>query len=120
MPAGEHLPHIDEHSTEIGASAGATWEALLQVMDRSFDSPATARGSRLLGCADTSASGPRPLARGSAFPGFHIEVADRPTELTGGDPLSLGQGDVCGIALSPSDLERADTLRGDGLGALGG
>ena len=82
MPtAQQHLPHVDEHATEIAAGADAVWEALLKVADSSFDSPSTARTSRLLGCADTSASGPRPLAPGSAFPGFHVEVADRPREL---------------------------------------
>ena len=82
MAAGQqHLPHIDEHTIGIGAGADAVWEALLKVADGSFDSPTTARTARLLGCTDTSASGPRPLAPGSAFPGFHVEAADRPREL---------------------------------------
>lgn len=32
--------------------------------------------ARLLGCADTVASGPRPLAEGSTLPGFHVEEAE--------------------------------------------
>ncbi len=82
MPASEQrLPHIDEHSTEIATSPGAAWEALLRVVEGSFGSTTTARVARLLGCADISASGPRPLATGSAFPGFHVESAERPHEL---------------------------------------
>jgi len=37
--------------------------------------------ARLLGCADVDSSGPRPLATGSTFPGFHVEAAERPREL---------------------------------------
>jgi hypothetical protein len=75
------LPHVDEHSTEIAASADAVWEALLRVVESSFGSTATGRVARLLGCADVSDSGPRPLATGSALPGFHVETAERPGEL---------------------------------------
>ncbi|MET0305527.1 MAG: hypothetical protein ABW196_04765 [Solirubrobacterales bacterium] len=82
MPAGaQHLPHVDEHSTEIAASPEATWEALLRVVEGSFSSARTGRVARLLGCADVEASGPRPLATGSAFPGFHVESAECPREL---------------------------------------
>lgn len=80
MPAQtEHLPHVDEHSTVIEADPGVTWDALLRVADRS--SASTRRISRLLGCADVVASGPRPLASGSTLPGFHVETAERPREL---------------------------------------
>lgn len=82
MPIGlERLPHIDEHSVEIAAGPEATWEALLRVAEGSFGSTATGRVARLLGCADVDTSGPRPLAAGSAFPGFHVEQADRQAEL---------------------------------------
>jgi hypothetical protein len=81
MATAEPLPHVDEHATEVSAGAGATWEALLAVVERSFSAPASARGSRLLGCADTEPGGPRPLTAGSAFPGFHVEVARPPREL---------------------------------------
>jgi hypothetical protein len=77
----ERLPHVDEHSAEIAAGPDAVWEALLRVVEGSFGSAATGRVARLLGCADVDASGPRPLAAGSALPGFHIEVAERPREL---------------------------------------
>ncbi len=77
----EHLPHIDEHSLAVAADPDIAWEALLKVVDGSFGTAATGRTARLLGCADTAASGPRPLATGSALPGFHVEVAERPGEL---------------------------------------
>lgn len=82
MPANEHrLPHIDEHSAKIAASPDAVWEALLRVAEDSFDSAGTSGVARLLGCADTGASGPRPLAAGSTIPGFHVERAEQPREL---------------------------------------
>lgn len=81
MTSANHLPHIDEHSLEIEAPPAATWEALLRVVDGSFGSSRTSRFAHLLGCADTSASGPRPLAEGSSFPGFHVEQAKPHSEL---------------------------------------
>jgi hypothetical protein len=75
------LPRIDEHSTRIAAPAGTVWEQLLRVAESSTGGPTAARYARLIRCADTDASGPRPLAVGSAFPGFHVEVADREHEL---------------------------------------
>jgi hypothetical protein len=82
MPAGDELlPHIDEHSLEIAATPEAVWEALLRVVEGSFGSATTARVAHLLGCADLSASGPRPLATGSTFPGFHVETAEPLREL---------------------------------------
>lgn len=80
--AGERLPHIDEHSAEIAADPSATWGALLRVVEGSFGSDRTARVARLLGCADVTSSGPRPLATGSAFPGFHVEAAEQPQVLS--------------------------------------
>ncbi len=81
MAASADLPHIDEHSTAIAATTDTTWDALLRVVEGSFASGASARGARLLGCADTVASGPRPLADGSVLPGFHVETAQAPREL---------------------------------------
>jgi hypothetical protein len=77
----DRLPHIDEHSLEIGAGTDAVWGALLQVLEGSFGSASTARVARLLGCADVGASGPRPLVPGSVFAGFHVVTADRTREL---------------------------------------
>jgi hypothetical protein len=80
-PTTERLPHLDEHSAEVAASPVAVWEALLRVVEGSFGSATTGRVARLLGCADVDSSGPRPLVAGSAFPGFHVEAAERPREL---------------------------------------
>jgi hypothetical protein len=80
-PAPAALPHVDEHSATIAAGAGETWEALLRVLDGSFSAGATPRFARLLGCADTEAAGPRPLAQGSVLPGFHVETASEEREL---------------------------------------
>jgi hypothetical protein len=75
------LPHVDEHSIAIEATPDAAWDALLRVVEGSFASGASTKGARLLGCADTVASGPRPLADGSVLPGFHVETVRRPREL---------------------------------------
>ncbi|HEU4945228.1 MAG TPA: hypothetical protein VFT10_08705 [Solirubrobacterales bacterium] len=75
----DRLPHVDEHSIEVDAGADATWESVLRVAEGTTASGS--RAARLLGCADLEASGPRPLAVGSAFPGFHVEAAERPREL---------------------------------------
>jgi hypothetical protein len=81
MSVAADLPHVDEHSISIAASPDTCWDALLRVVEGSFASGASSTGARLLGCADTEASGPRPLDAGSALPGFHIETAQRPLEL---------------------------------------
>jgi hypothetical protein len=81
MIVSADLPHIDEHSIVIEATPDAVWDALLRVIEGSFASGASTTGARLLGCDDTVASGPRPLADGSVLPGFHVETAQRPQEL---------------------------------------
>ncbi len=77
----ERLPHVDEHSLVVEAGREATWEALLRVAEATVSSAGAPRYARLVGCADTTASGPRPLREGSAFPGFHVATAMQPTEL---------------------------------------
>jgi hypothetical protein len=67
------LPHIDEHAVVVDADLDATWSACQRVVDGSFRSVGPT--ARLLGCEDTIASGPRPLATGSSLPGFHVEIA---------------------------------------------
>jgi hypothetical protein len=63
------LPFVDEHAVEVGAGVGETWAALLVAAERSFTGGATAaRVARVLGCEDTEAAGPRPLAVGSPAP----------------------------------------------------
>lgn len=78
MAPSDDLPHIDEHSAQVGSGLEPAWEALLEVVEGSFAAGPAARGARLLGCADVSAAGPRPLASGSRIPGFHVESAERP------------------------------------------
>ncbi|MEV7076130.1 hypothetical protein [Streptomyces sp. NPDC093990] len=75
------LPRIDEHATLVAAPAGAVWDALGEVLEESFGRPRSARYARLVGVADRTASGPRPLARGSAFPGFRVADAEPGREL---------------------------------------
>jgi hypothetical protein len=77
----DSLPHVDEHSVEVAAGRGDTWDALLRVAEASVSSGAAPTFARLVGCADTGASGPRPLAEGSTVPGFHVESAAGPAEL---------------------------------------
>ena len=90
MTVPADLPHVDEHSVAIEATPDAAWDALLRVVEGSFSSGASTRGARLLGCTDTLASGPRPLATGSALPGFHVEAAEprRELALAGGHRFS--------------------------------
>ena len=80
-PDPDARPFVDEHGVEIAAPPAVVWEALLRVADGSFSSTATARVARLLGCESTAASGPRPLAEGSAIPGFVVARAEPETEL---------------------------------------
>lgn len=72
------LPYVDEHATVIAADAEAVWRGIGDVLDHSSLEPGYAR---LVGCADLTASGPRPLAEGSTVPGFRVLSADRGREL---------------------------------------
>lgn len=81
MPPADSLPHVDEHAMSVEAGPPATWAALQRVVERSFASPVSGRGARLLGCADTAASGARPLATGSTLPGFRVAEAEPPNTL---------------------------------------
>jgi hypothetical protein len=79
--SSQRLPHVDEHSVAVEAGREATWEALLRVAEGTVSGAAAPRYARLVGCADTTASGPRPLAAGSTVPGFHVEAMTEPSEL---------------------------------------
>jgi hypothetical protein len=79
--AASRLPHIDEHSLTVDADRGPTWDALLHVAEAAVSSGAAPRFARIVGCADTEPSGPRPLAEGSVLPGFHVDSATEPAEL---------------------------------------
>jgi hypothetical protein len=78
----QRLSHIDEHTVTCAASRERTWAVLLDVAEGAFSLPVTRPIARGLGCADVAASGPRPLMAGSAFPGFHVLAAERPSRLT--------------------------------------
>ena len=80
-PLISELPHVDEHATDIAATADEVWSVLTARLDRAFSGAGMARYARLVGCADWAASGPRPLAEGSTVPGFRVVSAVPPTEL---------------------------------------
>jgi len=69
------LPYRDEHTTVVAAGADDVWRSLGVTLDRSFSRPGANRYARLVGCADRTASGPRPLAEGSTLPGFRVAAA---------------------------------------------
>lgn len=66
------LPWVDEHATELDATAAAVWPALLRTVEKMTAGRAAPRYARAVGCADTEAGGPRPLEVGSTVPGFHV------------------------------------------------
>ncbi|MDT0487310.1 hypothetical protein [Streptomyces doebereineriae] len=66
------LPAVDEHAVIVSATAVKVWHALGETLEQSFGRP---RYARLVGVVDRTASGPRPLAEGSAFPGFRVADA---------------------------------------------
>ncbi|CAM5717404.1 hypothetical protein SALBM311S_05277 [Streptomyces alboniger] len=75
------LPHVDEHTTIVAAEPAAVWRGIDDALDRSFASDRSARYARLLGCADRTVSGPRPVAEGSRFPGLRVARARPGREL---------------------------------------
>ena len=75
------LPYVDEHTTVVAADAEVVWDALGEVLDRSFGRGRAAAYARLVGCADRTASGPRPLGEGSTTPGFRVASAVPGAEL---------------------------------------
>ncbi|MFE0676817.1 hypothetical protein [Streptomyces sp. NPDC058867] len=83
------LPYVDEHTTIVVADPDALWRGLSAALDG-----AAGRGgryARLVGCADVVAAGPRPLAEGSALPGFRVSSATpgRELALTGSHRYSV-------------------------------
>jgi hypothetical protein len=80
-PDPDALPFVDEHGVEVAAPPEVVWESLCRVAEGLFSSPVAGRGARLLGCESTAASGPRPLAEGSAIPGFVVACAEPGSKL---------------------------------------
>jgi hypothetical protein len=77
----DELPFIDEHATVIAAGVDDVWPVLLDTLDRDFSRAGASGFARIVGCADRTASGPRPLAVGSTIPGFRVAAAVPGTEL---------------------------------------
>ncbi|GGX08652.1 hypothetical protein [Streptomyces lomondensis] len=75
------LPFVDEHTTVVAADAGVVWRELGEVLDRSFGGGRAAGYATLVGCADRTASGPRPLSQGATIPGFRVASAVPGAEL---------------------------------------
>lgn len=77
----EDLPHIDEHALVVAADVGEVWRVLLGEVDRAFVRTGSGAVARLMGCAQRSADGPRPLREGSTIPGFQVSTAVPGAEL---------------------------------------
>jgi hypothetical protein len=65
-------PFIDAHSTDVAAPVDEVARALLGSLERSFSKSSAVAYARLVGCADSRASGPRPVTTGSTIPGFRV------------------------------------------------
>jgi hypothetical protein len=89
-PQALALPRLDEHATAVATGPDQVWRALLETLDATFSRSPAAGYARLVGCADVTASGPRPLAEGSTLPGFRVvcAVPGRELVLTGGHRFS--------------------------------
>ena len=75
------LPYVDEHVTVVAAGVDDVWRALSDTLDRASSRPGAAAYCRAVGCADCTASGPRPLVEGSTIPGFRVVIAVPGSEL---------------------------------------
>lgn len=76
----DRLPAVDEHSIEIAADPGRTWEALVGILPRMFDTRRGRLGARVLGSAYAEADG-EPSVIGSTLPGFVVSRSVRPATL---------------------------------------
>lgn len=77
----ESLPFVDEHSVSVSAAPEATWEALLEVLDRGLGNTAPGRVVvRRLGCRPSERSGELGTI-GSTIPGFIVTRSVPPAVL---------------------------------------
>jgi hypothetical protein len=79
LPAGR-LPFIDEHAVEVAATRERAWDALREVLERSFRGRRTELFARLLGASQTQPRGD-PGETGASIVGFRVARAQAPTEL---------------------------------------
>lgn len=68
-------PYLDEHETVVAATADEVWPALLETLELTFSRHRATLYARIVGCADSTPSGPRPLAEGATIPGFRVTAA---------------------------------------------
>ena len=80
MSASSELPHVDEHSIEIGAPATRVWDALVRMVGRSSGGRAGEVVAGALGCEQRRRSGRLPDV-GSTIVGFRVGCAEEPVEL---------------------------------------
>jgi hypothetical protein len=76
----ESLPYVDEHSTDVAATAERTWDALVAQIGATGRSRRGRLLAKRLGCASTSSSG-EPGEIGSTIPGFIVTRSVRPAVL---------------------------------------
>jgi len=69
------LPFVDEHTTVIAGEPDDVWPVLVDTVDRAFSGAPLSAVAGMVGCADRTASGPRPLTEGSTTPGFRVARA---------------------------------------------
>jgi hypothetical protein len=112
------LPTVDEHSTTIDAPIDEAWAALLNTLDRSLSGSLASTYARAVGCADTAASGPRPLRVGSTIVGFRVTRDDAPHELLLEGRHRFSTYSLC-FRLERRDAQRTD-LRADTRAAFPG
>ncbi|MFJ8662364.1 hypothetical protein [Streptomyces sp. NPDC093795] len=84
------LPFVDEHVVVVEVGAEELWQRLLVRVERSLSRGAGARYARLVRAEPLGVGGPRPLAVGSAFPGFRVArvVPGKELALEGGHRFS--------------------------------
>ncbi|MFE0652328.1 hypothetical protein ACFVZH_27485 [Streptomyces sp. NPDC059534] len=66
------LPFVDAHTVTVDAGAEELWQRLLARLERSLSREGGARYARLVRADPREPAGPRPLAEGSAYPGFRV------------------------------------------------
>jgi len=77
----EALPWLDEHTSVIAADPGGVWDAVAEVVARSFSHASFARYARVVGAVPLSTAGRWPYGEGSSVPGFRVETAVPEREL---------------------------------------